>query len=256
LKQTGEQKLYICNTNVDLKKTFISILNYLILAILIGAIMLTLSSDYIPVLRKRASEELSVAVKIEQSLGQRLIENAIDEALNRNKTIIEKKEPKLIFPHKTPFEIHIPSIDVKSNVYEGEFSKDSELEKLIILKELYTADERKLPLTFPGEEGTCVIAGHHLRSGKLFGALEHIKENDYIIITSFSPKVVLTYNVIDIIPYSDRYSPLETFIAKEGESRLILFTCSYRIGMPKTRFIVICELVDIEEKINEEDFQL
>lgn len=245
MKQTGEQKLYICNTNVDLRKTFISILNYLILATLIGAIIFTLSSDYIPLLRKRASEELSVAVKIEQSLGQRLIEKAIDEALKRNKTRIKKKEPKPIFPHKTPFEIHIPSIDVKSNVYEGEFSKDSELEKLIILKELYTADERKLPLTFPGEEGTCVIAGHHLRSGELFGSLEYIKENDSVIITSSDPKVVLTYKVDEIIPFSDEYLPANLFMVKEEKPKLILFTCSY-LPTKKTRFIVICKLVDIE----------
>lgn len=243
MKQTGEQKLYICNTNVDLRKTFISILNYLILAILIGAIIFTLSSDYIPLLRKRASEELSVTVKIEQSLGQQLIENAIDESLKRNR--VKKKESKPIFPHKTPFEIHIPSIDVKSNVYEGEFSKDSELEKLIILKELYTADERKLPLTFPGEEGTCVITGHHLRSGELFGSLEYIKENDSVIITSSDPKVVLTYKVDEIIPFSDEYLPANLFMVKEEESKLILFTCSY-LPTKKTRFIVICKLVDIE----------
>lgn len=231
-----------------MRKILIYILNYLILAILIGAIVLTLSSDYVPLLRKRVSEEHIINLKIEQNLAQQLIENAIEEALKIKR--IKKEETKHIFPCKSPFEISIPSIDIKSNVYEGEFSKNSELEKLVMLKELSTVDGEKFPLTFPGEEGTCVIAGHHLRSGKLFGALEYIKENDYVIISSFSPKVILTYNVIDIIPYSDKYSPAEIFIAKEGESRLILFTCSYRIGKPKTRFIVICELVDIEEKID------
>jgi LPXTG-site transpeptidase (sortase) family protein len=207
--------------------------------------MLTLSSDYIPFLRKRTSEELSVSIKIEQNLGQQLIENAIDEALKRNR--VKKSEPKLIFPHETPFEIYIPSIDVRSNVYEGEFSKDSELEKLVMLKELYTADGSKLTFTFPGEEGTCVIAGHHLKRDRLFGALEFVKEDDIVIITSSDNKVALTYDVVEIIPYSDKYSPAEIFISKEEESKLILFTCSYRVGEPKTRFIVICKLVDIEK---------
>ena len=139
-----------------------------------------------------------------------------------------------------------PSLDVKSKVYEGEFSKDSELEKLVMLKELPTTAGGKISLFYPGEEGACLIAGHHLRSGKLFGALEHIEKGDDVIIQSFFPKVVLTYKVGDIISYGSKYSPAEIFISREGESKLILLTCSYRIGKPKTRFLVICQLENIK----------
>jgi len=247
---------YNTKVNLSVKKAgfrniSISILNYLILIILIGAIILTLSSDFVPLLKKRVSEESVIPLQDMQNLEQQLVKNAIEEALKLKRT--KKEEIKPIFPHKSPFEIYIPSIDVISNVYEGEFSKDSELEKLIMLKELPTINGGKFPLTFPGEEGTCVIAGHHLRSGELFGALEYIKEGDDVIITSSDSKVILTYKVNNIIPYSDKNSPAEIFIAKEGESKLILFTCSYRIGEPKTRFIVVCELVDFYERTNEEN---
>ena len=244
-------KVNLSNRKAGFRNISISILNYLILTILIAATVLTLSSDFIPLLRKRVSEEPVIPLQDIQNLEQPLIKNAIEEALKLKRT--KKEEIKPIFPHKSPFEIYVASIDVISNVYEGEFSKDSELEKLIMLKELSTIDGGKFPLIFPGEEGTCVIAGHHLRSGELFGALEHIKEGDDVIVTSSDSKVILTYKVSNIIPYSDKNSPAEIFIAEEGESKLILFTCSYRLGKPKSRFIVVCELVDIEEKTNDEN---
>ncbi len=237
----------------DLRKVSILILNYIILAILIIATVFTLSSDYIKPVRKKVSEELNVT-NTEQNvifIDETILEKQIPETKKSYEQLEEKKSRYLdepIFPHKSPFEIYIPILDVESKVYEGEFSKNSELEKLVMLKELPTTDGGKISLFYPGEEGVCLIAGHHLRSGKLFGALEYIEKEDDVILTSSAPKVVLTYKVVDIIPYSDKYSPAEIFMVREGESKLILLTCSYRIGKPKTRFLVICQLENIKIK--------
>lgn len=237
----------------DLRKVSILILNYIILAILIIATIFTLSSDYIKPVRKKVSKELNIT-NTEQNvivIDETILEKQIPATDKSHEQLEEEKSKYLdepIFPHKSPFEIYILSLDIKSKVYEGEFSKDSELEKLVMLKELPTTGGGKISLFYPGEEGVCLIAGHHLRSGKLFGALEYIEKGDDVILTSSAPKVVLTYKVVDIISYSDKYSPAEIFMVREGESKLILLTCSYRIGKPKTRFLVICQLENVKIK--------
>jgi len=223
----------------DLRRISILILNYIILAILIIATVFTLSSDYIKPVRK------NVIV-----IDETILEKQTPETKKSYEQLEEKSKylDEPTFPHKSPFEIYIPILDVKSKVYEGEFSKDSELEKLVMLKELPTTGGGKISLFYPGEEGVCLIAGHHLKSGKLFGALEHIEKDDDVILTSSAPKVVLTYKVVDIIPYGSKYSPAEIFISREGELKLILLTCSYRIGRPKTRFLVICQFENVKIK--------
>lgn len=236
----------------DLRKVSILILNYIILAILIIATVFTFSSDYIKPVRKKVSEELNIT-NTEQNvivIDETILEKQTPETKKSYEQLEEKSKylDEPIFPHKSPFAIYIPSLDVKSKVYEGEFSKNSELEKLVMLKELPTTDGGKISLFYPGEERVCLIAGHHLRSGKLFGALEHIEKGDDVILTSSAPKVVLTYKVVDIISYSDKYSPAEIFMVREGESKLILLTCSYRIGKPKTRFLVICQFENVKIK--------
>ena len=239
-----------------LRKTSTLILNYLILIILIGAIIFTLSSDFIPLLRKRVLEELkSPTIKqseivLEQTSSEADLtyeQNLADDTKNleeKPKYFLEKS----IFPHESPFEIYIPSIDVTSNVNEGEFREHSDLEKIVMLKELPTKDGGKFSFNYPGEEGACIIVGHHLKGDRLFGALEYVKKDDEVILTSSNPKVILTYKVDEIIPYVDKYTSAEMFMVKEGESRLFLLTCSYRVGKPKTRFMVVCELVDVERK--------
>jgi len=253
LKQPENRNISNHNRKNNIRRKFILITSYLILTILILTIISTLSSDYIPFITKKLSEksDFPTNVKSDYDLTQQLIESETENALEENP--VETEEIKPFFPLESPFEIYIPSIDVKSSVYEGEFSEHSNLDKIVMLKELPTKDGDKISFFYPGEEGTCIIVGHHLKGDRLFGALEHVKEDNEVIISSFDPKVVLTYKVVEIIPYVDKYTSADKFMVFEGKSRLILLTCSYRIGEPKTRFMVVCELVDIEEKTDEEN---
>ena len=253
LKDIKEKILSLFNIETNLKKKLISIINYLIFAILILSTAFTLSSDYIPPVRKEVFKKLSSTSKQDGTIFDEL-KQLTSGTIKSIETITENEinylDKEAAFPHNNPFDIYIPVLDVKSIVYEGDFSKDSDLYKILLVKELSTTDGGKISLSYPGEEGMCLIAGHHLRSGKLFGALEYIEVNDDVYLFSSTINVLLTYKVTEILPYIDAYSSTEMFISREGESKLFLLTCSYRLEKPKTRFLAICELVDIKKDYN------
>ena len=167
-----------------------------------------------------------------------------EEALDAEDKEIQKQYDKskdiISFPKRSPFLLVIPSLDIESLVYRGEFSAHSDPYKLVILDSLDKSDGSTLKLNWPGEHGVAVIGGHDLKSGELFGRLEDININDEVILTSSDKNRRLTYKVSKIIPYQEKYALTNMFYSQD--SKLILLTCSYRIGEPKTRFIVICNL--------------
>ena len=251
MKDIKEKNKSLFNIKTNLRKISISIINYLIFTVLILTAAFTLYSDYIPPVRKEVFKKLSSTTTKQDVIIFDELKQLTSGTIKSIKTVTENDinylDKEAAFPHNNPFDIYIPVLDVKSIVYEGDFSKDSDLYKILLVKELPTADGGKISFTYPGEEGVCLIAGHHLKSGKLFGALEYIEVDDDVYLFSSTINVLLTYKVTEILPYVDEYSPAEMFKLKEGESKLFLLTCSYRIGKPKTRFIAICELVDVKK---------
>ena len=140
-------------------------------------------------------------------------------------------------PAESLFEIYIPSIDVRAEVYKGSFpKKSSSSERILFISKIPIEAASGISFTLPGEEGTTVIFGQHLKGGKLFGSLEKIKVGDLVHIF-LKTENQLTYEVFRTIPYGTKGLSEDIF---KGKSRLILMTCSEE---PRGCCLVICQLI-------------
>ncbi len=83
-----------------------------------------------------------------------------------------EKETKLIDPEKKlPFKISIPKIDLEWTVNEGTDSAT-----------LKKGPGFYIGSALPGEDGTCVVAGHRTTYGAPFNRLDELEESDEILI--------------------------------------------------------------------------
>jgi len=112
---------------------------------------------------------------------------------------------------KIPFKISIPKIDMEWMVSEGTDSRT--------LKEgpgFFTGS------AFPGETGTCVVAGHRTTYGAPFSRLDELEEGDEIIIET-TGKEEFTY----IVTGQEAVLPTDLSVLEDTDyPSLVLSTCT------------------------------
>ena len=113
--------------------------------------------------------------------------------------------------NKLPFKISIPEIDMEWMVNEGTDSRT--------LKEgpgFFTGS------AFPGETGTCVVAGHRTTYGAPFSRLDELEEGDEIIIET-TGKEEFTY----IVTGQEVVLPTDLSVLEDTDyPSLVLSTCT------------------------------
>ncbi len=123
-------------------------------------------------------------------------------------------ETKLADPEqKLPFKISVPEIDMEWMVNEGTDSKT--------LKQgpgFFTGS------AFPGETGTCVVAGHRTTYGAPFSRLDELEEGDEIIIETTGNEE-FTY----IVTGQEAVLPTDLSVLENTDyPSLVLSTCTPR----------------------------
>jgi len=146
------------------------------------------------------------------------------QVLERN---IEVIDPEM----KLPFQISIPEIDLNWLVNEG--TDYSTLRK---------GPGFYIGSAFPGETGTCVVAGHRTTYGAPFNRLDELEEGDEIFIETFGNEK-FTYIVTgQESVYPDDLSVLEN----TDNPSLVLSTCAPKYFATR-RLIIFADIKEMPE---------
>lgn len=132
-----------------------------------------------------------------------------DSEENSRKTV---GETELLDPEqKLPFKISIPEIDLEWMVNEG-----------TDYRTLREGPGFFIGSTFPGETGTCVVAGHRTTYGAPFNRLDELEEGDEIIIKT-TGKEEFTY----IVTGQEAVLPTDLSVLENTDyPSLVLSTCT------------------------------
>lgn len=147
---------------------------------------------------------------------------------NENELTLEK-ETKLVNPeNKLPFRITIPEIDLDWIVNEG-----------TNYASLREGPGFFIGSAFPGEVGTCVVAGHRTTYGAPFNRLDELEEGNEIFIET-TGKEEFTYIVTGI----EAVIPTDTSVLENTSyPSLILSTCTPKYYSTR-RLVVFARIIE------------